>query len=142
MKSKIYEIKTSLDYEKVCYASLKKIFSVTLFPRILINTQNLIFDKNFAKKLDFECFFTQNYRNFAKKVHFSDFDMGIFFFSKFDKIFVKLVDGNGRAAGSFITNIFDNVMCMSNQKFEEYKNQIDKLYGELDQSKLLHEVVE
>lgn len=139
MKSKIYQIKTELAYEKVCYATLKKVFSVTLFPRVLLNIQNPVFDKIFSEKLDFECFFTQKFNEFSKKTHIFDFDIGIFFFEKDKSLFIKLIDGNGLLAGSFVTNIFDKVMNMSQNEFEVYKKQIDDSFSKLDKNKLLHE---
>ncbi len=136
---KKYLISSNFDYEKVCYATLKKVFSVTLFPRVLFNIQNPAFEKNFAKKLDFECFFEQKFKNFAKKVHNFDFDLGIFFFENDKKNYIKLVDGNGKLAGSFVTNIFDNVFSMSKNEFQRFKTKIDYEYSKLDKTKLLVE---
>lgn len=135
--TKIYNIYSDVDFEKVAVSTLKRVFSVTLFPRVVSNIQNSVLTKNFAKNLDFECFFTENYANFAKKVHFGYFDMGIFFFKKQNKLCLKLVDGNGFPASSFVTNIFDYVFSLGQKDFENYKKNILMQYQSLDKNNLL-----
>lgn len=135
--TKIYDICSDFDFEKVAVAALKRVYSVTLFPRVVSNIQNSVLAKNFAKNIDFECFFTQKYANFAKKVHFDYFDLGIFFFKKQDKLCFKLVDGNGLPASSFVTNIFDYVFSLGQKDFENYKKNILMQYQSLDKNNLL-----
>lgn len=135
--TKIYDICSDLDFEKVAVAALKMVYSVTLFPRVVSTIQNSVLAKNFAKNIDFECFFTQKYANFAKKVHFDYFDLGIFFFQNSKKTKLKLVDGNGLSANSFVTNIFDYVFSLDQNELKNYKEHVIKQYQSLDKSKLL-----
>lgn len=136
---KKYLIKNDLDFEKISIATLKKVYSATLFPRVISNIKNMTFKKNFAKNIDFECFFEQNLRIFAKKVHFFDFDLGLFFFEKHKKTYLVLVDGNGRCAGKTVTNFFDNVFAMDFVQFEKIKSQVKFEYKKLASKKLLIE---
>lgn len=135
--SKIYIIETDFDFKKVCYATLKKVYSVTLFPRILINIENTNFEKNFKKKAYFQCFLCQKHNIFAKKVHLCDYDIGLFFYQKQQKTYLKVFDGNGLIAGKSITNIFDFFMQLNKLQFLEYKKQVNKIYNSLNKKKLL-----
>ena len=135
--SKIYKICDDLDLEKVCYATLKKVYSVTLFPRILLNIKNDIFNKNFKKKAYFECILGQKYHFFAKNVHLRCFDIGLFFYQKNKNIYLKIVDGNGFNAGDSVTNIFDFVFQLSEKEFKNYATQINNDYRLLKNKKLL-----
>lgn len=136
---KIYKIETKLDFEKVCYAALKKVFSVSLFPRILINIENPIFEKIFKKKACFQCFLCPKRNIFAKKVHFCDFDLGLFFYKNKQKTYLKVIDGNGLLAGKSVTNIFDYAIQLNIDQFKEYKKEINKIYNSLNKKKLLIE---
>ena len=139
MNNNFYEIKSNLDLEKVSIAALKKVFSISLFPRIIYNIENPIFLKKIKKKADFQCFLCQNIKIFAKNVHFLDFDLGLFFFKKNKKLYVKIIDGNGIVAGKSVTNIFDYVFNLSENDFLKFKNEINALYKSVSKSKLLRE---
>ena len=134
---KKYLVSSNFDFEKICYATLKKVYSVSLFPRILINIQNDVFEKNFNKKAYFECFFTQKSVIFSKKVHKSCFDIGLFFYKKGSNLLLKIYDGNGFCAGKSITNIFDFCINLGMKEFEKYKKEIDKEYKKISRKKLL-----
>ncbi len=138
---KKYIIKSDFDFEKICYATLKKVYSVSLFPRILINAQNGIFEKNFNKKAYFECFFTQKSVIFSKKVHRDCFDVGLFFCEKDKKTILKIYDGNGYCAGKSITNIFDFCLNLNVKEFQNFKKQIDESYKKLNRKKLLFQKI-
>ena len=133
----MYKICDSLDFEKACYGTLKKVFSQTLFPKILVNTQNHIFEKIFQKYAHFECFLMQNSQKFAKKVHLDCFDIGLFFFEIYGNLYLKIYDGNGYVAGKFITNIFDYVFSLDRVQFKNYKKEVEKMYKSLRSKKLL-----
>ena len=135
--SKIYKICDDLDLEKACYAALKKVYSVTLFPRILLNLKNDNFIKNFKKKAYFECFLEQKYQFFAKNVHLKCFDIGLFFYQKSKNFYLKIVDGNGLSAGDSVTNIFDFVFQLKGNDLINYTTQINNDYLSLKNKKLL-----
>lgn len=136
MKSK-YIIKTNLDFEKVSFATMKKICSETVFPRVLSNIQNPVFEKNFSKIADFEYFFIENKQKFAKKVHIFCFDIGLFFKKLKNGFELFVIDGNGFDAGSFVTNIFDNVFSMDNIQLETFKKEVFAQYERIDKKNLL-----
>ncbi|HAJ77779.1 MAG TPA: hypothetical protein DCO89_01760 [Clostridiales bacterium] len=135
--NKEYKINDDLDIEKVCYATLKKVYSVTLFPRILINIENGLFDKIFKKKAYFQCFLCSKQQIFAKKVHNCYFDIGLFFYKKRNKLCLKMYDGNGIMAPPSITNIFDFALSLNADEFLKYKKEINAQYGKLNKKKLL-----
>ena len=137
MKIKKYELKTEQDFVKMCYGVLKKVYSPTLFPRVLININNKKIEQIFAKKANFLCIFEQNSQIFAKKVHNNDFDLGLFVYQKNKKIYLKLYDGTGHIASSFVTNIFDNIFAMDEVLFQKEVLQIEKQYSEINKSKLI-----
>ena len=137
MKIKKYEILSDIDFEKICYATLKKVFSPTLFPRVLSNYKNQKIEQIFTKKADFLCIFIEKSQIFAKKVHKKDFDLGLFFYSKNKKTYLKLYDGTGHIASSFVTNIFDNFFAMDKIDFEKEKKIIEKQYSKINKSKLI-----
>lgn len=137
MKIKKYQIKTEQDIEKMCYATLKKVHSPTLFPKVLFNFTNKKIDKIFSKKAHFDVFLQPNSQIFAKKVHFKDYDLGIFLLNKNGKTYVKLYDGTGHIASTFVTNIFDRMFAMTNLEFDCEKKIIDKLYSKTSKRKLL-----
>ena len=136
MKTKKYEIKTKQDFIKMCYAALKKVYSPTLFPRVLANIKNKKIEQIFAKKADFLCIFEQNSQIFAKKVHNNNFDLGLFVYQKNKKTYLKLYDGTGHIASSFVTNIFDNIFSMDKILFQKEILQIEKQYSKINKSKL------
>lgn len=137
MKIKKYQIKTEQDIEKMCYATLKKVHSPTLFPKVLFNFTNKKIDEIFSKKAHFDVFLQPNSQIFAKKVHFKDYDLGIFLLYKNGKTYVKLYDGTGHIASTFVTNIFDRMFAMTNLEFDCEKKIIDKLYAKTSKRKLL-----
>ena len=134
---KIYKIDCDINYEKACYSALKKVFSVTLFPRILINVNFKNFDKKLKKYAEFICFNAIDSQIFAKKVHNGYFDIGVFFFKKDNKTYLKVYDGTGHLAGNFVTNIFDKIFAMNNKEFELEKINIQNQYKSLNKNKLL-----
>ena len=135
--NKTYKIKNDFDFEKVCYAALKKVYSVTLFPRILINIENDAFDKIFKKKAYFQCFLCEKQHIFAQNIHNMCFDIGLFFYKKQNNLYLKLYDGNGLSASKSITNIFDFVLNLDLENFLKFKKEINNLYGKLNKKKLL-----
>ncbi len=138
---KIYKIDCKIDYQKAYYSALKKVFSVTLFPRILINQNFINFEENFKKYAYFECFEAKNSQIFAKNVHNSYFDIGLFFFRKQQNLYLKLYDGTGHIASNFVTNIFDKIFAMGDNEFIKEKLQIQNDYKSLDISKLLKQKI-
>ena len=137
MKIKKCHIKTNRDIQKMCYATLKKVYSPTLYPRVLLNYKNKEIEEIFAKNIDFLCIFASNSQIFAKKVHNDDFDLGLFVYEKYNKTYLKIYDGTGHIASSFVTNIFDRVFSMTDLEFEAEKKYIKKLYSKIDKNKLL-----
>ena len=135
--SKTYKIEFETDIEKVCYAVLKKVYSDTLFPRILINIESDAFYKNFKKKAYFQCFLCKNKQFFSKMVHNRCFDIGLFFFKKANNLYLKIYDGNGLMASFSITNIFDFVLNLNNKDFLKYKKEINLMYNKLNRKNLL-----
>ena len=131
MKIKNYEIKTKIDIQKMGYATLKKVHSPTLFPRILLNFKNQKIEEIFAKKANFDTILLSNSQIFAKKVHFANYDLGLFLYQKNNKIYLKLYDGTGHIASSFVTNIFDKVFAMTDLEFVKEMKAIDKLYAKI-----------
>lgn len=138
--AKVYLIESNFDFKKISYAVLKKVYSTTLFPRVLLNIQNSILSENFAKNIDFECFFCENLEKFKKSVHRMHFDMGLFFYNKNNTFNLKLIDGNGFVAGESVTNIFDYVFSLTSDGLKEYGKKILNDYNALDKSKLLREL--
>ena len=134
---KIYKIDCDINYEKAYYSALKKVFSVTLFPRILINANFKNFEKKLKKYADFIYFNAINSQIFAKKVHNGYFDIGLFFFKKANDTYLKVYDGTGHLAGTFVTNIFDKIFAMNNKEFELEKINIQNQYKSLNKNKLL-----
>ena len=137
MKIKKYQIKTSQDIQKMCYAALKKVYSPTLYPRVLLNFKNKKIEEIFAKKAYFDAIFISNSHFFAKKVHNTDYDLGMFLYQKKDKTFLKLYDGTGHIASSFVTNIFDRTFSMTDLEFDLEKKYIKKMYSKINKKKLL-----
>lgn len=134
---KIYYISKEDDFDKLAVGALKKVFSKTLFPRILANKDPFDFSKKFINLAEFGVFCTKNRQKFAKKVHMSDYDIGIFFFEKSSKNCFVVFDGTGQIASDFTTNTFDGVFCQNGTSFEIEKTQIFAKYARLDKKKLL-----
>ena len=134
---KIYRINSCQDYIKVAYATLKKVFSKSLYPRVLLNVKNSKIEQIFAKKCDFLCIFEQNSQKFAKKTHQQYFDIGLFFFQKNGDTYLKIYDGNGLVAGSFVTNIFDNFFALSKKELIEEIKKINTEYKSINAKNLL-----
>jgi|GEM_PF-4398286 len=133
---KKYKIINDIDFEKVVYATLKKVYSPTLYPKILTNVNNKQFLTIFEKYAQIDVFLPINAQNFAKKVHFGDYDIGLYFV-KYKNLYLKIFDGNGILAGSFVTNIFDDFLFCSNQEFDKKKFEITNQYKKLKNKKLL-----
>lgn len=134
---KIYKIKKD-DFERVAFATLKKVFSPTLYPKVLTNIGDAEFLKMFDKMAKIDVFLPKNVQNFAQKVHFGNYDIGLYF-SKRKNIFLKIYDGNGLLAGSFVTNIFDDFLFCDDKKFLQKKCQLKRQYKNLNKQKLLIE---
>ena len=133
---KTYKIKTDFDFEKVAFATLKKVYSPSLYPKILTNNLDENFLKIFEKMAQIDAFLPKNAQNFAKKVHFGDYDIGLYF-AKRKSLFLKIYDGNGQLAGSFVTNIFDDFLFCDDNEFLHKKKQIKSQYKKLEHKKLL-----
>ena len=82
-------------------------------------------------------FFVENKQKFAKKVHIFCFDIGLFFKKTKNKLELFVIDGNGFDAGSFVTNIFDNVFSMDNIQIETFKKEVFAQYERIDKKNLL-----
>lgn len=154
--SKIYQLNSKLDFQKTAIATLKKVFSPTLFPRVLTNIQRQDFIKIFKKYAQICIFLPKNEQIFAKKTHLGNFDLGLFFFhqSNLSKkiilnlsdltqeienktIYLKIFDGNGLPASSFVTNIFDDMFLCTDEQFEQKKQDVMDLYKGINKKKLL-----
>lgn len=133
---KIYKIKCDIDYEKVAFATLKKVYSPTLYPRILTNCFDEKFLKLFENFAQIDAILPKNAQNFAKNVRIKGYDIGLFFFNK-EGYSLKIFDGNGLLAGSFVTNIFDDMFTCSNEHFFKKKKEITTQYKKLKVKKLL-----
>lgn len=136
MKIKKYVIQNKIDIQKIGYATLKKVHSPTLFPKVLLNFKNKQIEEIFAKKVHFDSFFISVSQIFAKKVHFSDYDLGLFLYQKKGKTFLKLYDGTGHLASSFVTNIFDKIFLMTDLEFDREMKAIDIIYEKTNKKKL------
>ena len=133
---KIYKIDDEIDFEKVAFATLKKVYSPTLFPKILTNNVDKKFLKFFEKMAQIDVFLPKNAQNFAKNVYFGDYDIGLYFVKR-KQIFLKIYDGNGLPAGNFVTNIFDDFLFCSFDEFLQKKKGIQSQYKKLKNKKLL-----
>ena len=155
---KIYQIKDQSDFEKVAFATLKKVYSPTILPSVLTNIQNGKFKKIFKKYAQIDAFLAKNMQNFAKNVHFSNYDIGLFFYQKpnynkktiltlqdltsqnnkiNDILFLEIFDGNGLFASSFVTNIFDDMFFCTDEQFLQKKSQIENQYKKLNKKNIL-----
>ena len=139
-KTKKYYIFCDEQFERVAVSALKKVFSPTLFPRILANLKNDILIKNLEKFSGFQVIFQENSQKFANFTHSRCFDIGLFF-KKIDdcgkEYLLKIYDGTGHIAGDFVTNIFDKLLSISYDDFSREKCLIFNEYEKLDRSKLL-----
>ena len=134
---KLYKIKTDIDFQKVAVATLKKVFSVSLFPRVLTNLSSKQMEDIFSGRIELVCVNLQKSQKFAHMTHFSCFDLGLYFFKKSDVMFLKVFDGTGHLASSFVTNIFDKVFSLNIADLKAETLAIQKKYDTLDKSKLL-----
>lgn len=134
---KFYIISTEIDFQKVAFGALKKVFSKTLFPKILANKRNGFLKTQIGKFAQFDTFCTQNEQTFSRHVHLFDYDIGLFFFKENSRLCLKLFDGTGLEASDYTTNIFDGIFCLNNSEFQKEKSAIEKKYISLDASKLL-----
>ena len=137
MSIKKYIINDEFDLEKVALATLKKVFSPTLFPRVLTNLKNNVLINNFENLIDFVYVSEQKSQNFAKITHTKCFDLGLFFDFFDDCYILKLYDGNGILASSFVTNIFDKIFSLNKEDFLKEKNFVLNSYKKLNKEKLL-----
>ena len=133
---KKYKIIDDIDFEKVAFATLKKVYSPTLYPKILTNINKKQFLTLFEKYAQIDVFLPKNAQNFAKKVHFGDYDIGLYFV-KYKNLYLKIFDGNVILAGSFVTNIFDDFLFCNKEQFIQKKNDVSKQYKKLKHKKLL-----
>src|SRR5574344_209537 len=138
MKNKIYLINDEI--EKVAYATLKRVFSATVFPRILTNCKVGIEDFIEGRAFCKICL-DKNYREMARLTHKKDFDIGIFFYKKDNKLLLKIIDGNGLTASDFTINIFDKFLLDEKLNFIYEKKLLDNTYKKLNTKKLLFEIV-
>ena len=134
---KLYEIKTDEDFQKVAVATLKKVFSVSIFPRVLTNSISPTMQKIFSNRIELVCVNQLAIQKFAKMTHFSYFDLGLYFFKKDNNVFLKIFDGTGHSASSFVTNIFDKIFALNPDELLQETLAIQKKYDLLDKSKLL-----
>ena len=65
--TKTYQIQNKIDFQKVAFATLKKVYSPTVLPRILTNIQNDYFIKIFKKYAQIDAFLPKNMQIFTKK---------------------------------------------------------------------------
>ena len=91
----------------------------------------------FSKKCDFLIKFCDNSQYFSKITHKKYFDIGLYFFKKDSQTYLKIFDGNGLRACSFVTNIFDFFFSLSKTEFKKQAKQIEKMYEQLDVKTLL-----
>ena len=156
--TKTYKINLQTDYQKIAIATLKKVFSRTVLPKILTN----VFDENLSKIIkkyaQIDVFLPKNAQNFAKTVHLQCYDIGLYFetttkncskkilmmtdfssFKKFDfqNLTLKIFDGNGLFASDFITNIFDDMLFADENTFQQKKKAVLNEYKKINRKKLL-----
>lgn len=137
MQTKKYKITSDSDFERVALGTLKKVFSPTLFPRVLTNLKNDILRKNFENIIEFSQINEQNSQKFAKFTHTRCFDLGLFFLCRDDCYLLKIYDGNGYLAGGFVTNIFDLMLSFSDDEFLTEKTKVLSEYKKLNKKKIL-----
>lgn len=133
------EIKDEYDILRVFIATLTKVYSVTLLPRILCNAKVEFFDNNFSNFADYQIANENNQTKFAEFVHKKDFDIGLFFCYKNKKFILIVFDGNGYLASDFTKNIFAKLFFCKNEDLQLELEKIKKLYKKLNRKKLLIE---
>ena len=125
MKKYIFCIKTKLDIKKVALATLKRVYSDTVVPRVLINSHIDSFIKHTNGTI-FLCQIDLPQNKFKSFVHDKNYDLGLFFYSDLGKNYVKIIDGTGRFACSRTVNIFLDIFLKDKNQLKIENNLLKK----------------
>ena len=136
MKRYVFCINTKLDLNKIALATLKRVHSYTVVPRVLLNSHIDDFIK-LTNGTIFLCQIDLCEQNFKRFVHNKNYDLGLFFYKQDGKNFVKIIDGTGRFACTHTINIFLDFFIQNINQLKISKNLLKNLYKTPKNSKKL-----
>lgn len=123
MKKYIFCIKNKLDIQKVAFATLKRVHSQTVVPRVLLNNHLDEFIKHTYGTI-FLCQIDLSIEKFKRYVHNKNYDLGLYFYTQNKKQYVKIIDGTGCFACTHTINIFLDMFLKSDVDIKKEKNNI------------------
>lgn len=127
MKKYIFNANKKLDIERLALATLKRVHSFTVVPRVLINSCLDDFIK-FTNGTIFLCQINLAEQKFKRYVHYKNYDLGLFFLKKDGKQFVKIIDGTGQFACTHTINIFLDFFIQDKIQLKISKKNLKNLY--------------
>jgi hypothetical protein len=137
MKNKsIFQINNKTDLKRVSFAMQKRVFSVTVVPRVLVNRYFNFMISSTHNNI-FLCCVNLEIKKFQHYVHAKNYDLGLYFFEQNGKIFVQIVDGTGQFASRHTTNIFADAFFRCGKELSTFCSEISKKYRNLSKKSLL-----
>lgn len=119
-------IKTDLDLQKIALATLKRVHSYTVVPRVLINSHIDEFIK-WTNGTIFLCQIDVPQQSFKKCVHNKNYDLGLYFYKNGSQIFANVIDGTGSFACSHTQNIFLDMFLKDKNEVKIESKNLKKL---------------
>ena len=135
-KKAVFQVKNKNDIKKLVLATQKRVFSHTVVPKVLINDNFDIFQKN-SNNTMLICKIIASIKNFKNYVHKNRYDVGLYFFTENKKNYCIIIDGNGTLACRSTISIFENILGLSENNIIQEKHQIQQKYKELKKQNLL-----
>ncbi|MGN1212440.1 MAG: hypothetical protein ACI4TZ_00165 [Christensenellales bacterium] len=126
MKRYSFCIKTDLDLQKIALATLKRVHSYTVVPRVLINSHIDEFIK-WTNGTIFLCQIDLPQQSFKKSVHNKNYDLGLYFYKKGSEIFADVIDGTGSFACTHTQNIFLDMFLKNEEEVKIASKNLKKL---------------
>ena len=135
-----YILQKKSDYKKIAVATLKRVFSPTVVPRVLLNGHLDYFIKHTCGTI-FLCQLNDVPKaKFKQYVHKKNYDLDLYFYNCGKYTFVDIIDGNGNFASKHTLSIFDDIMLKSKRDVIDEFNLIIKTYKKLNIDDLLSDV--
>ena len=127
MKRYIFCIKTKQDLKKVVIATLKRVYSDTVVPRVLTNCYIDDFIK-LSNGTIFLCQIHLDLNKFKNYVHNKNYDLGLFFCKINKKNVVIVIDGTGNFACTHTLNIFLDIFLKNSDEIKIIKKSLKNQY--------------
>lgn len=124
-------------YKNIAVATLIKVYSKTVYPRVLTNYIDKSMQKLFKNRVF--CYkYSGLQKYFAKHVHINKYDIGLYFYKNKNNIYCKVYNGNGQIYDNTIKSVFDNIIFRNYKNYKKNKKNIKRQYKKTDKTKLLY----